>query len=152
MDTRLIGFLLGSLRWWWSLDHTKLWTGCLVPLWRLVWHHSFFVLFFLVNVKLIKTSVWLGMVHSSCFKLPLPPTMLKLLLSLCLRNMIRYLMYVLSSLVMFLFIYFLFVLGSAWSYVMNTNSTVTYIGHRRRFFGRLYRVWRWWCWQGIFHG
>ncbi|KAI4964132.1 hypothetical protein ZWY2020_006988, partial [Hordeum vulgare] len=31
----------------------------------------FFVLFFLVNVKLIKTSVWLGMVHSSCFKLPL---------------------------------------------------------------------------------
>ncbi|ONL96074.1 Rho GTPase activation protein (RhoGAP) with PH domain [Zea mays] len=37
-------------------------------------------------------SVWLGMVHSSCFKLLLLPTMPKLLLLLCLRNMIRYLM------------------------------------------------------------
>lgn len=85
--------LLGFLRWCRLLDHTKLWIGCLHRLWRLAWHHSFSDLFFSVNVKLIVTLVWLGMVHSSCFKLQLLPTMLKQSSSLCSKNTIRYLMY-----------------------------------------------------------
>ena len=139
---KLIAFLLEFSKWCRLLDHTKLWIGCLHPLWQLAWHRFFFGLFFLVNVKLIVTSVWLGMVHFSCFKPLQLPTMLKLLLLLCSRNMIRYLMYLLYP-------GHVFSTSKFHLIVINFNPMVMFLGYRRRFI--LFRCLYWvWHWQGIF--